>query len=112
MAGHAGELYGTLPCYTIQGKIPVYQTNQDASYTALPPGSLKPWALHNNLPYDRNWGRSVLLPLNRQADGVIHFADDRDEPAIPLATKRETDYRQLSHSAVDELPIKPYYQLY
>jgi len=110
--GHTGAVYGSLPCYTIQGKPLVFQTNQDADYFVKAPGSRAPWSFHNMLPFDRNWGRSNVLPLNYQPNGAMNFADDPYIPAIPLATYRGTDYRQLSYSAVDDLPIRPYRQLY
>lgn len=108
--GHGRPLYGSLPCYTMMGPDTRWYTNRDAEYVVLPPGSLKPNGMHNNLPFDRNWGRSHVLPY--RVFGIANYVDDPYTPDIPLAVYRPTDYVPLSHSVVDEQPIRPYHHLY
>ena len=98
MSGHGPQLLYSLPCYTPRTE-QKFHTNRDAQYT-VKKGCENPLVLRAQLPYDRNWGRSDVLPY--QPGGFMIFADDADVPVNPFAVVRETDYRYLSHSAVDK----------
>lgn len=94
--GHGGELFDSQPCYTSSkvGDFPK-QTAVFAEYKVKKP--LPGYNLANNLPYDRNWGRSTnWYPLFTEG-WKPQFVDDRLTPAVPFAHYRETDYLPLSH---------------
>ncbi len=86
----------SLPCYqTRPGFVPA-QTAATASYVVK--RELKSYNVANEIPFDRNWGRSTnQFPLFTGAGLQPQFVQDSETPAIPFAFARPTDYQYLPY---------------
>ncbi len=99
---------GSGPTLQPQGWL-VFRGNHDADYTVLRAQRMNHNVL-NNVPYDMNWGRSMLTPFD-----TAFYPHDRIEsifeqvPSNPYAIPRATDWRQLPF---DPLPTPSHVRAY
>lgn len=99
---------GSGPTLEPRGKL-TFRGNHDANYTMLRAQQMN-YNVLNNVPYDANWGRSMLTPFD-----TAFYPHDRIEvvfeqvPANPLAIPRATDWRQLPF---DPLPTPSHVRVY
>lgn len=99
---------GSGPTLQPQGWL-VFRGNHDADYKVLRAQRMN-YNVLNNVPYDMNWGRSMLTPFD-----TAFYPHDRIEtifeqvPSNPLAIPRATDWRQLPF---DPLPTPSHVRAY
>ena len=85
---HGPNIYGTRPCYTCESE-PQYVNTWNTEYKVKPNHSEKTFNLRNNLPYNRQWGRSrYAYPAN--SDELV--SGYNQQPRYDPAAKWPTNY--------------------
>jgi hypothetical protein len=92
---HGPTIEGTTPCTTYSGNFALRGPDY-AEYTEHKNRS--GFNLHNNIPFDMNWGRSSLIPAWPITLGHEYKA--------PLAQQWPTNYEFLRYA--DKQPFKPF----
>jgi hypothetical protein len=102
-SGHAGDLQGSLPCYTSaplrwrSGLHNKYTYRVNTNYYNFP----------ENVPWDRNWGRGDVSCWAVNHSRPINVVDDTKTPQYYIE-QLPSNYRYLPY--FDELPLQHYTQ--
>ena len=100
-AGHAGDLFGSLPCYTAA---PIrWRSGLANNYGVVRKN--EGYNLRNMVPWDRNWGRNDIASWGTGHERPYNIVDEAYTPHYTIE-QLPSDYRFLPY--FDELPVQPW----